>query len=318
MTLTSTDRAQGAWLGQLTGDSLGSLVEFLSPGEIARRYPAGVRQLADGGTWNTLAGQPTDDSEMAILLADTLLTHGKYDHAAAHDAYKWWLASEPFDCGNTIASALQGHPVPHSQANGALMRISPLAIFGAGHLSRDTATHHDIATWAAVDAQITHPHPVCADVNILYCLAIADTIANNLTADDVYQRLLAWCETFNVDHSVQDATKRAADQPPADFMTHQGFVLIAWQSAVWHMLHAPAFEEGVVATVGRGGDTDTNAAIAGALLGAVHGATAIPSQWTSAVLHCTPTPESRRPRPQRLWPTQAVDVAHQLFVSGAL
>ena len=56
------DRAQGCLLGQLAGDALGSLVEFQSPGKIRRGYPDGVWELANGGTWNTIAGQPTDDS----------------------------------------------------------------------------------------------------------------------------------------------------------------------------------------------------------------------------------------------------------------
>ncbi len=73
MTTTIIDRAQGCLMGQLTGDSLGSLVEFESPEQILRKYPNGVRELADGGTWNTLAGQPTDDSEMALLLAKMLV-----------------------------------------------------------------------------------------------------------------------------------------------------------------------------------------------------------------------------------------------------
>ena len=63
------ERAQGCLLGQLAGDALGSLVECRTPEQIRREYPNGVRKLADGGTWNTIAGQPTDDSEMALLLA---------------------------------------------------------------------------------------------------------------------------------------------------------------------------------------------------------------------------------------------------------
>ncbi|NLX19780.1 MAG: ADP-ribosylglycohydrolase family protein, partial [Desulfobulbus sp.] len=70
------DRAQGCLLGQLAGDALGSLVEFQSPDEIRRSYPDGVRELADGGIWNTIAGQPTDDSEMALLLARLLVKTG--------------------------------------------------------------------------------------------------------------------------------------------------------------------------------------------------------------------------------------------------
>jgi len=61
------ERAQGRLLGQLAGDALGSLVEFRSQDDIRREYPNGVRELTDGGTWNTIAGQPTDDSEMALL-----------------------------------------------------------------------------------------------------------------------------------------------------------------------------------------------------------------------------------------------------------
>ena len=66
-------RAQGCLLGQLTGDALGSLVEFQSPHVIRCNYPEGVREMVDGGTWNTIAGQPTDDSEMALLLARMLV-----------------------------------------------------------------------------------------------------------------------------------------------------------------------------------------------------------------------------------------------------
>ena len=66
-------RAQGCFLGQLAGDALGSLVEFQTPEQIRQKYPDGVRELVDGGTWNTIAVQPTDDSEMALILARLLV-----------------------------------------------------------------------------------------------------------------------------------------------------------------------------------------------------------------------------------------------------
>ena len=92
-------RAQGCLLGQLCGDSLGSLVEFQSPAHVRKQYPKGVRDLADGGTWDTIAGQPTDDSELALTLARTLVAKRTYDVSAARAAYRDWLASGPFDCG---------------------------------------------------------------------------------------------------------------------------------------------------------------------------------------------------------------------------
>jgi len=126
-------RAQGCLLGQIAGDALGSLVEFQTPEQIRQEYPNGVRELVDGGTWNTIAGQPTDDSEMALLLARMLVDQGKYDPEEARKAYVYWLDSGPFDCGMTVSSGLRGRPNPDSQANGAMMRISPLGIFGANH-----------------------------------------------------------------------------------------------------------------------------------------------------------------------------------------
>src|SRR5262249_26791089 len=91
-------RAQGCVPGQLAGDALGGLVEFRGAESIAARYPGGVRLLADGGTWNTLAGQPTDDSEMALILARSLLAEGGiYRPAAALAAYRAWGDSHPFD-----------------------------------------------------------------------------------------------------------------------------------------------------------------------------------------------------------------------------
>lgn len=72
-------RGQGCILGQVAEDSLGSLVEFRSQEEIRREYPKGVRELADGGTWNTIAGQPTDDSEMALSPARMLADQGRYN-----------------------------------------------------------------------------------------------------------------------------------------------------------------------------------------------------------------------------------------------
>ncbi len=97
-------RAQGCLLGQLAGDALGSLVEFQSPEEIRRKYPDGVRELADGGTWGTIAGQPTDDSEMALILARMLIKQRRYDTQEARKAYVFWLNSAPFDCGSTRTS----------------------------------------------------------------------------------------------------------------------------------------------------------------------------------------------------------------------
>jgi hypothetical protein len=98
----------------------------------------------------------------------------------------------------------------------------------------------------------------------------------------------------------------------------QGWVRVALQNAFFELLHAPSLEEGVVRTVRRGGDTDTNAAIAGALLGAVHGRAAVPAQWRSMVLSCRPLarPASTRPRPREYWPVDVLEIAERLLLEG--
>jgi len=327
-------RAQGCLLGQLAGDSLGSLVEFENEDSIRRRYPEGISRLVDGGTWGTLAGQPTDDSEMALMLARSIIRHGGFDPAEAAVAYAHWYGSSPFDCGNTTAQALRpahaalvrgdgaegvaaaarSRASGKSQANGALMRVSPLGIF-AHDLPADACT--DLARQ---DALITHPHEVCQDASAVFVVAIAHAISTGASASETYEFVREWARCA-VGETVRRCLEESAESAPPDFQDHQGCVLIALQNAFWQLLHARSLEHGVCDTVKRGGDTDTNAAIAGALLGAVHGLDAIPEQWRQAVLSCRPEqgdPRVHKPRPRPFWPVDALLVARALAELGSM
>jgi ADP-ribosyl-[dinitrogen reductase] hydrolase len=318
MTLNQLDpaivfRAQGCLLGQLAGDALGGLVEFQTLDKIRAEYPRGVRELANGGTWNTIAGQPTDDSEMALMLARTLVKQGRYDAEEARRAYLFWLHSDPFDCGGTILRGLCGRPDSDSQANGAMMRVSPLGIFGANYNVKQ------VAAWAKQDAALTHPNPVCLQVNALFAMAIAHAVSKAIDARELYGLIEAWAKEMNAENAVLRIIVGASTAPPSDYVHQRGWVLIAFHNALWQLLHASSLKEGVVDTVMHGGDTDTNAAIAGALLGAVHGREAIPAQWVEKLLSCRPEvglPHIRHPRPKCFWPVDALELAEQL-VSAA-
>ena len=291
---------------------MGSLVEFRTPASIRSEYPAGVRDLADGGVWNTIAGQPTDDSEMALTLARLLANLKAYDAGAARKGYVGWLDSDPFDIGNTTLSALRGRRNHDSQANGALMRISPLRIFGACH------SLEEVAAWAEQDAEITDPHRVFRHSNSLFAAGIAHAVRTGCSPAELHCALLSWSGEWNVDDSVRCAVELAAQAPPPDYMHQQGWVLIALRNAVWQLVHAPNLEEGVVGTIMRGGDTDTNAAICGALLAAVHGRDAVPVRWTRQLLSCRPgagRSRVRRPRPRQYWAVDALELAARLVRS---
>ncbi len=303
-------RAQGCMLGQIAGDSLGGLVEFQSANDIRDNYPNGVRELADGGAHNILAGQPTDDSEMALMLARMLVEQRTYSSKEAFKAYEKWYASGPFDIGGTISLAFAGELNHESQANGAMMRVSPLGIFGSNYSLKK------VANWARQDAALTHPHTVCQQANALFTMAIAYAIKTGTDPKSLYQDIVKWAAEIDVPESLMKVVLDAQKAPPAEYFCQQGWVLIAFQNALWQLLHAPNLEEGVVDTVMRGGDTDTNAAICGALLGSVYGIDAVPSQWIDQVLNCRPkegAPGVNRPRPEDFWPVDAMELAEKLI-----
>jgi ADP-ribosyl-[dinitrogen reductase] hydrolase len=339
-------RAQGCLLGQVAGDALGALVEFQPAAAIAAAHPdGGPRLLADGGPHRIMAGQPTDDSELALLLARSLVAEGGFDAEAVAVAYARWYhgwvyvdvdrvyaepGRRPFDVGGTTAQALGAIRPEHvrrgtaaataraaasgaSQANGALMRLSPLGIWGA---ARQPA---GVAAAARADASLTHPHPVCQDASAVFAVALAQAVAHGGDATAVFEAAVAWARGAEVQGPVLAALEAARRAPPADYLTHQGWVLVALQNAFYWLLRAPSLEDGVVATVRAGGDTDTNAAICGALLGAVYGREAVPAQWRRMVLSCRPLaghPGVRQPRPRVFWPTDALVLAERLLLAG--
>lgn len=322
-------RAQGCLLGQVAGDSLGSLVEFGPPGELAERYSA-QPLLVDGGRWNTLAGQPTDDSELALMLARSIVQSRGYQAEAAARAYAYWLGSAPFDCGGTIGCALQaitreslaagqgaeaaGKAANQlSQANGSLMRLSPLGIWGHCLPAEQLAGH------ARADCQLTHPHPVCREAAAVFAVALAYAIGRGADARETYEYAMAWARSNASEPGVVDALSAAATRPPKTYTgSKAGWVLLAFQNAFYQLLHASTVQAALVETVMAGGDTDTNAAIAGALLGAVRGREAVPQQWRQMVLSCRPIAGLagvHRPRPQPFWPVDVLELAECLLLA---
>jgi ADP-ribosyl-[dinitrogen reductase] hydrolase len=304
-------RAQGCLLGQVAGDSLGALVEFSTAHRVARRYADGPRQLQDGGTWGILAGQPTDDSEMALALARAIVKEERFDRGAILEAYRAWLRSSPFDVGQTVGAALRDRPNPASQANGALMRVSPLGIYGQA-LSPGMA-----AELARQDANLTHPNPVCGDASAALTVAIAHAVREGDGQEGAWKAAADWARDADAALLVREALKAAVVEVPVCDGGSEGWVKIALHNAFYELLHAEGVEEGVVATVRRGGDSDTNAAVAGALLGAVHGRDSVPSQWRSMVLSCRPLgPRARHPRPAVYWPVDALELSERLLLAG--
>jgi len=143
------------------------------------------------------------------------------------------------------------------------------------------------------DAALTHPNPICQQANALFAMGIAHAIKFSCDAKELYRSIRQWADEKNVEPALLDTINKAADGRPADYVHQQGWVLIAFRNVLWQLLHASNLEEAVVDTVMRCGDTDTNAAICGALLGAVWVGTRFPPNGPTACLTAALRPDRR-------------------------
>ena len=312
------DRAKGCLFGQVIGDNLGSLVEFKSERTINRLFPNGVTDLADGGVWELLAGQATDDSELALTLGRTLYEKGSYDREDVATAYAEWYGSGPFDCGDTTAQALlsaseadEGSKAEaasrnanaDSQSNGSLMRVSPIGIW---------ARKPEVANrFAREDSRLTHPNDICVDACGVHAAAITEGIRSGDRG-----AMLRVAQGYARTKEIATVLALAAQgHEPEDYQSNMGWVLIALQNAFCRLQRGENIEAALVATVGKGGDTDTNAAIVGALLGAADGLSEIPSRWVLPVQACRPHRDlgAEQPRPARYWPEDVAALAEALL-----
>lgn len=314
-------KAAGCLVALLAGDNLGAQVEFMEAEAIAEQHHESPLQMVNGGIWNIIKGQPTDDGELTLSLARSLLHCRDYDHAHCAERLADWAASRPFDIGMATRLALSGpqrHPhlssaeacmysaYRDSQANGALMRSAPIGIAAHGNPGK-------AARWARQHSLLTHPHPVCQEANAAFTAAIAVAIAGG-NRSEMLESALSVLGSDDASEIVRQAIHAAAHgERPVDYQEQMGWVLIALQNAFYHLAAGHDVERSVIETILQGGDTDTNACITGALIGAVEGIQNVPSAWSLAVQSARAS-KGERARPTDYWPDDAVWLAQGLLL----
>ncbi len=297
-------KAQGCFIGLIAGDNLGSLVEFKSPQRVAQLYPQGFKDLLNGGsTYHLRAGQPTDDGELAITLARTIIEHQEFNRHEVLKAYQEWANSNPFDIGdNTSYALVQNRYNASSISNGSLMRIAPIGIYGT------TLTLDEVAKLAIQDSQCTHKNPVVFEVNSIYARAISLAIKSEMTAQQLFDQMEKWA-TLPI---VQQTIAQAKIQMPQDMS--EGTCLVSFQNAMYHLLHTTDIIKAMDMTIRQGGDSDTHAAILGALFGALYGIDIMPQQWIDAIVSCeSVVGKTGEPRDPEYWPVDVLTLAEKLI-----
>jgi poly(ADP-ribose) glycohydrolase ARH3 len=278
---TGPDRALGAFLGTFVGDALGMPFEGLPHTDV----PAAVEMVAA----RRGRGTYTDDTQMMIALAESLIERGRVDDQ--HLASAFTEAYEPdrgygrgtrrvlelWANGTPVASAaaqiFDGHG---SRRNGAAMRIAPIAV-----LFRDNPPR--LLTEAARSARITHSHPVGVDAAVVQAAAIGAA----LREEDILEAALDAAHAPEMTDGLRDVGELLLTPPdPVQAYARLGSSSDARESvcaAIYAALAHPTFEPAVRFAVRLGGDTDTIAAMTGAISAARHGARSIPARWLTAL-----------------------------------
>jgi ADP-ribosyl-[dinitrogen reductase] hydrolase len=273
----------GTLAGLAVGESLGAPYEHK---KAASFKP--VAEIVGGGIW--AAGEPTDDVELTLALMRSV-SRGKVDLNEIAQNYLKWFNGKPKDIGNLTKSAMlnlrAGEPPTESGAlawedserkaagNGSVMCCAPIGLLHFKHLD-------NLAEDATKVSRITHYDPRCVAGCIAVCTCIALLVRGE--SDEAISRAAGAGGEVNDD--VRAVIERAANKTPDQITADgddMGFVLLSLELCFSALTHATSFEEGLMAVVSRGGDTDTNGCIAGALLGAKFGKSAIPDRWLSKV-----------------------------------
>ncbi|MEE6260217.1 ADP-ribosylglycohydrolase family protein [Plantactinospora sonchi] len=293
------DRIAGGLLGVHAGDSLGATAEFMSWSEIRERYPDGIREIVGGGKLNWPAGQATDDTDLMRAVVLAYLDPGDdVVRAAADHMVKWWVGewpgrepgSRPHDFGGATMTGLRRYQqmedprragAGSGQAgNGSLMRCLPTALVVSDQERRiresmeiSAITHDDARCTISCAAYNEIAAALLADASPDQAVTVGREVADRLGGNEVADAI-AYGRRLQPAEAVRTGETYLANGG-------RGYVLDSLSLGVAALLDPRPLPDVVIDIAHLGGDTDTNAAIAGGLLGIRDGVSAIPERWRS-------------------------------------
>ena len=287
----SRSRFRGCLLGLAVGDALGTTVEFMSPGSFTA-----LTDMVGGGKFNLAAGEWTDDTSMALCLAESLIKNGEFDPIDQLERYLRWyrtgyLSSNGrcFDIGITTCDALHrferthepypGSDAPHTSGSGSLMRLAPVPMFYAHHPEL-------VLEKCADSSRTTHASRQAVDACRYYGALLFGALHGQskevlLSPPQTWEfvgaettKLLAQLEP-----GILEVVNGSFVQKEPPYIQGNGYVVRGMEAALWAFHHSTSFRQGVLMAANLGDDADTTSAIYGQLAGAYYGEEGIPSEW---------------------------------------
>jgi len=280
-------RFRGCLLGLAVGDALGTALEFKRPGSFSP-----ITDMIGGGPFDLAPGQWTDDTSMALCLAESLLEKQGFDPVDQLERYvRWWqegyLSStgECFDIGNATREALSrfvqtrepfcGSADPGKAGNGSIMRLAAVPMFFADDPQA-------AIQMAADSSRTTHGAPAAIDA----CRYLAALIWGALRGEaresllsESYCPIKGYWESHPLAPEISGVAAGSfrRKEPPA--IKGSGYVVLCLEAALWAFYKSDDFREGCLLAANLGDDADTTAAVYGQVAGAFYGEPGIPKLW---------------------------------------
>lgn len=285
--LSQLDRYRGCLLGLAAADAVGTTLEFKPPGSFTP-----LTDMVGGGPFSLKPGQWTDDTSMALCLAESLIKSDGFDPADQMRRYCRWYregylssTGECFDIGNTTRNALHhfertGEPFagstdPHSAGNGSIMRLAPVPLAYANHAKAAIQQ-------SGQSSRTTHGAQTAVDA----CRYLAGLIVGAINGEPKeillgsrYSPVPGYWDSHplvaEIDEIAAGSFKHR--QPPQ--IKGSGYVVQSLEAALWALYHGDSYREGCLLAVNLGDDADTTGAVYGQLAGAIFGEQDIPQTW---------------------------------------
>jgi len=284
---TIIDKLKGMLVGLAAGDAVGTTVEFEARGTFDP-----VTDMTGGGPFNLVKGQWTDDTSMALCLAESLIEKQGFDALDQMQRYTAWHSTghlsstgRCFDIGITISVALSrfcvsgdpysGSKDPHSAGNGSIMRLAPIVMA--------YYKNERLLEFAANSSRTTHACEEAIESSKLFAsqlrMAVITDCDNDMAKDNILLK-----------HGYQSKSPKVSDVANGNYLTKtyeqltgSGYVIESLESALWCFYNSSSFKEAILKATNLGNDADTTAAICGQIAGAYYGYAAIPESWRKAL-----------------------------------
>ncbi len=293
MTISKEDRYQGCLLGLAIGDAVGTTVEFKSPGS----FPP-MTDMVGGGPFHLAKGEWTDDTSMALCLAESLLECKGFNARDQMERYvRWWKEGymssngKCFDIGNTVSSALSnfqrtgepnsGFKDDYSSGNGSLMRLAPIPLYFASNPSK-------AITMSAESSKTTHGSKACLDACRYFgglLVGAINGVEKQALLSERYSPVEDSWKTSPLCDVIDDISIGSFKEKNPPDIVGSGYVVQSLEAALWAFHNSSDFKEGCLLAVNLGHDADTTAAIYGQIAGAYYGLSGIPELWVKSIAH---------------------------------